>query len=1211
MNAKSLGLVSAIFLSTVSLGRAQITINSSNVVYINGTATPSTQVPLGNYQWIRGQMTAAQFGAPPNGGIAKPEDFARVPLIDPVMAQTAMDAITVPPEFKVSVWSTPPLVVDGTAIAAAPDGTVYVAVDSNAAGNGFDNNGRVVRLRDTNGDGVADEAKPFVLYTNTPRGVLWDHDHLIVLGHPDITAWWDRDGDGIAEEKKVLVSGIAWPLDKAFGDHTTQNIEAGIDGWIYVALGDIGVFGATGSDGRKLQMQGGGVLRFRPDGSGLEIWGTGTRNNYGVVVGPQLDVFTRDNTNDGGGWDVRFHHLSGMSDHGYPSLWRNFQEEMIAPLADFGGGSGVGSMWLDEPGIPAKWNDAPYTADYGQAAVFLQRLTQRGATFDITNDPFIETASAIDEDVDGNSAIYVIARRAGGGVYRVSLNNFTPAPLPNFDRITAAELVQVLAGPSNVRRLEAQRAILRRKAELGAQVAPMLQALAADRTKPLNNRIAALFTDKQLRGAQATAQITQLVGDPTIAAWALRALGDDLTQARSISIPVVTAALRSADPRVRKEALITLARADSLASAPAMTPLLGDADPIVAHTAMQTLRSLRAVEASLAVVDSNTAPTAVRKGALMVLHAIHERRVTDALIQRVGGDQSIERRTDIVGALARLANTEAQWNGTWWSTRPSSVGPYYNPAPWAETPKILQALTDALNRAGPEETLAIGRQFARQGVAAGAAVSKFISFAETEPALVPQIAAYFSKADEIPANAIPVLVKAVTNSSHTANVRADAITALTKTADRGNWATLLPAVGPLANIIPVVRPGRVVAPTLPPIPDASTTQQMLVTDMTAVHAPLLQAATAALNSLLVASLGGDSNTINVRANALAQAEQALATARADAFARIQTSTSRFNAAQSAALVAQIMFPPVAAGRGGGGARGGAGVPPVDQARGAVINSARLDEIYPVLIEEAAKLNGDSSQLADAALLTISGRKFGAEAPRNAATRALDAGWADPRRRIQIMLGAVTARDTSRAEQIIAAAKDTDVGVARTAQYALQQLSIDPVFRAAASVGPKIAMLPVAAVLDAVVPARGNVARGSQLVRELGCVACHTTSSSEVPKGPPLNLVSGVLPRRALAEAILQPNKTIAQGFHTIQITRRSGGTITGFVVQEAADAVSIRDITTQQTRIPTSDIGSRARVEVSLMPEGLTGNLTVTEFASLLDYIESLGRATP
>ena len=69
-----------------------------------------------------------------------------------------------------------------------------------------------------------------------------------------------------------------------------------------MAIGDQGCFEATGTDGTKATLYGGGVLRVRPDGSQLSVLLTGTRNIYDVAVDPYLDLFARDNTNDGGGW---------------------------------------------------------------------------------------------------------------------------------------------------------------------------------------------------------------------------------------------------------------------------------------------------------------------------------------------------------------------------------------------------------------------------------------------------------------------------------------------------------------------------------------------------------------------------------------------------------------------------------------------------------------------------------------------------------------------------------------------------------------------------------------------------------------------------------------------------------------------------------------------------------------------------------------------
>ena len=49
----------------------------------------------------------------------------------------------------------------------------------------------------------------------------------------------------------------------------------GIDGWIYIAIGDFGFVDAEGTDGTKLTMYGGGVVRVRPDGTGRAPIGRG------------------------------------------------------------------------------------------------------------------------------------------------------------------------------------------------------------------------------------------------------------------------------------------------------------------------------------------------------------------------------------------------------------------------------------------------------------------------------------------------------------------------------------------------------------------------------------------------------------------------------------------------------------------------------------------------------------------------------------------------------------------------------------------------------------------------------------------------------------------------------------------------------------------------------------------------------------------------
>ena len=106
----------------------------------------------------------------------------------------------------------------------------------------------------------------------------------------------------------------------------------GIDGWIYIAVGDYGFHGAKGKDGTTLSQRGGGILRVRPDGTELEVFATGLRNPFAIAIDPYLNLFTRDNTNDGAGWDVRVSHLIQTADYGYSQRFANFPDEIMPPL---------------------------------------------------------------------------------------------------------------------------------------------------------------------------------------------------------------------------------------------------------------------------------------------------------------------------------------------------------------------------------------------------------------------------------------------------------------------------------------------------------------------------------------------------------------------------------------------------------------------------------------------------------------------------------------------------------------------------------------------------------------------------------------------------------------------------------------------------------------------------------------------------------------
>jgi hypothetical protein len=433
----------------------------------------------------------------------------------PVTPELLRSEVNAPEGFEMTLFATPEQANYPVYISAAPDGTTFVSSDGNSSLGTTPGRGRIIRLRDTDGDGRADDVKTFAK-VDSPRGLVWDGDRLYLMHPPHLSVFFDRDGDGVADEQKVLVKNIGWALKDRPADHASNGVTLGVDGWLYLAIGDFGFLEAEGTDGRKLQFRGGGVVRVRTDGTGLELYSIGTRNILEVAMSPLLDGIARDNTNDGDGWDVRLHHFTGLEDHGYPTLFRNFPEEAIAPLADYGGGSGCSGLWLDEPGIPGPWNGAPLTVDWGREAVYRHPLTPQGATFKAGQDVFIKIPRVTDIDVDASARLYITSWRGGkynyagpeiGFVARLMPKNYLPPPVPNFAKVAGAELVALFESPSSKVRLAAQRALLQRgvRDEVTA-----LQTLAASPKQPLASRVLAMFALKQARGEGAHAFLEKL-----------------------------------------------------------------------------------------------------------------------------------------------------------------------------------------------------------------------------------------------------------------------------------------------------------------------------------------------------------------------------------------------------------------------------------------------------------------------------------------------------------------------------------------------------------------------------------------------------------------------------------------------------------------------------------------------------------------------------
>lgn len=608
-------------------------------------------------------------------------------------------ALALPEGFVSRPFAGPPQVEYPTAATVAANGDLYVSSDKNASLGHAKDFGKIVRATDTNGDGKADQFQDFVPDVDSPRGGHFVNGTLYLIHPPYLSSFRDTNGDGMADEHKVLVKGFGGGIEHPRGaDHTTNAVRMGIDGWLYVSVGDFGMADAVGADDKHMTLHGGGIVRVRPDGSEVEPYAVMVRNVYDTAISPYLDLFARDNTNDGKGWNTRLHQFTELGDHGYPRLYQNFASETIQPLADYGGGSGTGSLYLHEPGFPKDYGDSLFTCDWTTGNVYRHPLTQQGSSFAVKQEVFQEVPRAIDFDVDGFSRLYLVDWRNGGYEYtpgakvgmiqQIVCPGETPARYIDVTKASADALPGLLASRSAVQRLEAQQEMLRR----GAKFVPAdrILALAGNTNQPLYGRVAAIFTYKQLLGEKATPALAKLTANPAIREFALRAMTDRLGELKGVPVQPYLAGLKDPNARVRLQALIGLGRLKEGRAAPlifaAATQWTGD-DSRLRHTAVKALVQLGNVKACL---------DAASKGdrlAFRALQEMHSAETIAGLTALADSTPSSEVRIASLGALARLFHREKPWDlVSWWQTRPDDRGPYFDPVTWEETPRIQTAI---------------------------------------------------------------------------------------------------------------------------------------------------------------------------------------------------------------------------------------------------------------------------------------------------------------------------------------------------------------------------------------------------------------------------------------------------------------------------------------------------------------------------------------
>ena len=141
--------------------------------------------------------------------------------------------------------------------------------------------------------------------------------------------------------------------------------------------------------------------------------------------------------------------------------------------------------------------------------------------------------------------------------------------------------------------------------------------------------------------------------------------------------------------------------------------------------------------------------------------------------------------------------------------------------------------------------------------------------------------------------------------------------------------------------------------------------------------------------------------------------------------------------------------------------------------------------------------------------------------------------------------------------------------------------------------------------------KGDPKNGEHIFQSPGaaCATCHRVRGQGIDFGPDLTEIGSKLAKEALHESILDPSAGISFGYEPWQITLKSGDEVYGLIVSETPDEIAVKTPGGIVSKYKPSEIATRQRGTLSIMPAGLQQNMTTQDLVDLVEYLASLKKA--
>jgi putative heme-binding domain-containing protein len=145
-------------------------------------------------------------------------------------------------------------------------------------------------------------------------------------------------------------------------------------------------------------------------------------------------------------------------------------------------------------------------------------------------------------------------------------------------------------------------------------------------------------------------------------------------------------------------------------------------------------------------------------------------------------------------------------------------------------------------------------------------------------------------------------------------------------------------------------------------------------------------------------------------------------------------------------------------------------------------------------------------------------------------------------------------------------------------------------------------------IDELLPrmSEGDVRRGHAVFHsaKATCSACHRMGHAGGTTGPNLSQIGESRTERDLLESILYPSLSFVRSYEPMQVLTVDGHTINCTIVDETPHEFVLATGPNQQVRVKREDVEQIEPSTVSIMPNGLDGQLSVQELADLVAFLK-------